>query len=79
MQGRRRAPNTKPWNLKPGEYMLRRGIVWCQLPTDVGPCRLEGWTYEVHENGTISVNPSIHDVGTEDGYHGWLRRGVWEP
>lgn len=27
-----------------------------------------------HDDGTITVQPSIYRA---DGYHGWLRRGIW--
>ena len=33
---------------------------------------------EEHDDGTISVTPSILD-DSEGGYHGYLTRGVWNP
>lgn len=33
---------------------------------------------EEHEDGTISVTPSIWDPD-KGGYHGFLTRGVWSP
>lgn len=38
--------------------------------------RLTTHTVEEHEDGTITVTPSILDK-TPGGYHGWLERGVW--
>ncbi len=34
-------------------------------------------TVEEHEDGTITVNPSILSTAEQGGYHGWLRRGIW--
>jgi len=33
-------------------------------------------TVEEHEDGTITVSPSILDP-SPGGWHGWLERGVW--
>lgn len=38
---------------------------------NIGSCRTH--TLAEHDDGTITVSPSI--LG--DGYHGWLERGVW--
>lgn len=77
MQGRRREDDTLPWELEAGDYCLRNGVVWVCLPNGVGPARLEGWSHTVHEDGTITVSPSILDSGNENGWHGFLERGVW--
>lgn len=39
------------------------------------PPIVEPWTITEHDDGTISVTPSIMDPG---GWHGYLTRGVWE-
>lgn len=75
-EGRRRAPNTRPWNLQPGDYMLRKGSVWVRLPDGTGPCNLTTWDLTVHEDGTITLSPSILDRGP-GGWHGYLERGIW--
>lgn len=77
MNGRRRPDDTKPWDLEAGDYMLQDGYVWVCLPSGSGPARLKGWDHTVHEDGTITVTPSILDVGHPDGWHGFLERGVW--
>lgn len=38
--------------------------------------------YEEHEDGTLTISPSIGDTvrggsGDSDGWHGFLERGVW--
>jgi hypothetical protein len=38
--------------------------------------RLATHTVTEHEDGTITVDPSILDPDP-GGYHGWLKRGVW--
>lgn len=76
MQGRRRDPDTKPWDLEPGDYMLAAdGVPWVTLPSGVGPSRLDGWQVTEHDDETITVSPSIFDA--PNGWHGWLERGVW--
>lgn len=83
MIGRRRDDETKPWELEAGDYCRRGRGWWVCLPSGVGPSCLtadppeEGWDVVEHEDGTISVSPSIHDVGTPNGWHGYLERGVW--
>lgn len=86
MQGRRRPEGTKPWDLEAGDYCLSEGAVWVRLPSGVGPSRLPvatptttGATWEMveHEDGTITLAPSILDSGTPNGWHGYLERGVW--
>lgn len=45
-----------------------------------------GWEVDEHEDGTISVVPKpgnsnsilVHPSGGRDGWHGYIRRGVWE-
>lgn len=75
--GRRRPDDTAPWELEPGEYCLRGESrhLWVKLPNGAGPSRLEGWEVTVHEDDTITTQPSIHDHGS--GWHGFLERGVW--
>lgn len=40
----------------------------------VQPPTVEPWRIVEHEDGTITVTPSIMDPG---GWHGFLERGVW--
>ena len=57
--------------------MVREDGPWVRLPSGTGPCHLTTWELAEHEDGTITLHPSIHDVGTPDGWHGFLVRGVW--
>lgn len=83
MTGRRRPDETKLWELEAGDYCQHGGAWYVCLPSGVGPCKLTGhgrdddWTVAAHDDGTITVSPSIHDVGTPNGWHGYLERGVW--
>lgn len=82
--GRRVPDEIPPWKLEAGDYNVRRDaqtgerVAWVKLPDGAGPARLKGWDLEEHEDGTISVTPSIQDVGHENGWHGWLTRGIWK-
>lgn len=62
---------------QPGDYcVMRSGALWVVLPSGVhGRVDPEDWTITEHEDGTVSVSPSIHDA--PDGWHGFLERGVW--
>lgn len=75
MQGRRVEDVAPPW-LEPGDYCFRKGRWWFRCPDGSGPTRVDGrWTVEEHDDGTITVTPSI-DLGA-DAYHGHLTAGVW--
>lgn len=82
-QGRRVADETMPWDLEAGDYCLRNGAPWVCLPNGVGPARLEDWNPVWHEDGTLTLSPSILDSGGDSakgipaGWHGYLERGVW--
>lgn len=83
-QGRRREDGTEPWNLEPADYAFRGGergerFLWVVLPDGAGPARLEGWHVDEHDDGTVTVSPSILDVPDNglQGWHGYLERGVW--
>lgn len=66
---------------RPGDYGFVDGRLWIVDPLGhVGS--LLTHTITVHEDGTITVDPSIWDQATygedhEPGFHGWLRAGVW--
>ncbi len=67
----------------PGDYgrmMLDGKWEWMvQAPSGFVGC-LSGHDVTEHENGTISVSPSIliySPGGAETNYHGYLERGVW--
>ena len=68
-----------------GAYMKvlnEDGSTWCWYIRDphgdASSIRFEHHTVEEHEDGTITVSPSI--VVTHGGlWHGWLQRGEWSP
>ena len=84
-QGRVRTDVDPETHLPPdsakGDYWRDAGVWygWCPTP---GPrnllCSLETHKITEHEDGTITVDPSIL-TRLYDGtvWHGWLRRGVW--
>lgn len=43
------------------------------IPVEHPPV-VEPWQITEHEDGAITVRPSILDP---DGWHGWLERGIW--
>jgi hypothetical protein len=77
----------------PGDYLLlpNRQAIWCMLPHGVVnriPVSEKGttnqpvqWGMVEHEDGTISLSPSINLHPTpgldETGWHGFLERGAW--
>jgi Family of unknown function (DUF6527) len=85
MVGKRREEGTKPWELEPGDYCVRvdaetnERVAWVVTPNGNGPARLDGWDLTEHEDGTITVSPSIlaHESGNQPYWHGFLERGVW--
>lgn len=63
-------------SMKPGDYGRLRGHWAICTPVEGAGWPLDGrWTVFEHEDGTITVNPSIHEIGI---WHGWLKRGIWE-
>lgn len=66
--------------LEPGDYgKARDGVWWCFPPeTGIGIGRLTLHSITEHEDGTITVSPSILMGGAHDKkWHGFLERGVW--
>jgi len=77
-QGVRRRDGTLPHDLAPGEYALGNGgnRLWLCSP-DGRPGTVDSnWTITVHDDGSISVDPSIW-WDKPAGWHGYLERGVW--
>ena len=73
------------WPENPGEYSkwIRNGKVrWFVIPPKSGlPCGyLDDHTIIEHEDGTITVSPSIlFEKRNENfpGWHGYLEKGIW--
>jgi len=68
--------------LEEGEYGInpKDGKWYARCPDSQYCCNLDGHKVEEHEDGTITVSPSILlklGDGTEI-YHGHLKRGIWK-
>jgi hypothetical protein len=62
-------------------YWKDDGVWWIYIPR-CGAGMMPKHTIEEHEDGTITVTPSIlltgHDNGQQITKHGWLKRGQWQ-
>jgi hypothetical protein len=71
------------WPTNPGEYskhITDKGIVWfCVVPTSsIGAGSLANHAIQEHEDGTISVTPSILIDNGHKKWHGYLTKGIWK-
>lgn len=74
MKGRRVYPDERGGlTLAEGDYGRTPAGEWLLRPPGCGMGALDGHTVTEHEDGTITVSPSI--VANE--WHGFLERGVW--
>ena len=60
---------------EPGEYYCWRGV-WHAMTPNGALANLGNHEVTEHEDGTISVKPSILCDGVNR-WHGYLERGVW--
>ena len=73
----------KLW-LSEGTYGKDADGRWLARPPGCSMGSLENHEVEEHEDGTITVTPSIlihvgdGEGGMKEGWHGYLKRGVWE-
>lgn len=75
LQGRRLPDGpTKGVFFARGDYMRDETGAWWCCPPAGGLGQLEHHTIIEHEDGTITVSPSIQCEGH---WHGYLERGVW--
>jgi len=71
------------YNLQPGEYGKNSDGWFCKCPTFDpgfgGVGGLSNHTVIEHEDGTITVSPSILSTFGSNGqqWHGFLERGIW--
>lgn len=95
MQGRRLPDGFHYQDAEPGDYWKQcmglledenpcENFYWtvCDPKGRQGTIPITGdEVFEVteHEDGTITVSPSIWDKDNPDGYHGHLVKGVWSP
>ena len=74
MQGRRIYPDEKGFlSFAPGDYGKDTNGTWMARPPVGSAGHLTDHEVTEHEDGTISVSPSI----LSDDYHGFLEHGVW--
>jgi hypothetical protein len=81
LQGRRLPDDSDIREAKAGDYFR---VAWTGSDNEWwfrdprgDPGRITKHTVEEHEDGTITVTPSIAPAPGDDGWHGFLRRGVW--
>ena len=84
MQGKRRDFTEEGFVfLEPGEYGKGPDGIWWMRPPQSngfysGPGNLSKHQITEHEDGTITVFPSILVYGHHDKtWHGYLERGIW--
>jgi hypothetical protein len=80
MQGTRRDLNDEVLVLEMGEYGKNANGVWfMRVPASgFGMGNLSNHEVIEHEDGTITVSPSILCTGHHNKqWHGYLERGVW--
>ena len=82
LTGRRLADDFDARNAEAGDYWFatwhkRDGgrELWFRDPFG-HPGRVSTHTVEEHDDGTVTVMPSIYDTDP-GGFHGWLTKGVW--
>jgi hypothetical protein len=64
----------------PGAYMRKADGTWMANTPNGHLGSLGKHDVEEHEDGTITVSPSILvSDHTGELYHGFLKRGVWDP
>lgn len=61
----------------PGEYCQHEGVWYACTPNGL-LANLSGHTVTEHEDGTISVDPSILCKRAELVWHGHLKNGIWK-
>lgn len=84
--GHRMPQGSKRHEWPPGAYgpVMRDGVrVWCAVTPNGLHGDLSAHEVEEHEDGTITVSPSIlvsrrtYQNRDDAEWHGYLRRGVW--
>jgi hypothetical protein len=81
----KRVHDKAPHEMQPGEYgrWNEDGDNWHARTPNDEPANLSAHTVTEHEDGTITVSPSIlvsvqlTAGGKKELYHGYLERGVW--
>lgn len=60
-----------------GQYGKDRNGDWFGCPQEGFHANLSGHDVIEHEDGTITVSPSILVTGFDEQWHGYLEKGVW--
>jgi hypothetical protein len=77
-QGRRKYPEEDGHlRLAEGEYGKHSNGTWLARPPGNHTGDLTNHTVTEHEDGTITVSPSILIDDGQNKWHGFLERGVW--
>lgn len=78
-QGQRAYPNEKGelW-LREGEYGKDARGTWMARPPGLDMGSLEHHEVTEHEDGTVTVSPSILISDGQVQWHGFLVRGIWK-
>ena len=76
LKGTRRPDGTPVNQLQLGEYALCDPENWLGVCPSGDVANLLRHKVTVHDDGSISVEPSIHVTGKGD-WHGHLTNGVW--
>ena len=67
-----------PHLMKPGDFGKWEGVWYCRPPWKHALGNLARHKVEEHDDGTITVSPSILiDCGERETWHGYLEHGVW--
>lgn len=77
IEGRRN--DVQPFDLQPGDYGLSLSGTWYGVPPG-RPDLIANLTrhhVEEHDDGTITVEPSILVDRDGERWHGYLKRGAW--
>jgi hypothetical protein len=76
MQGKRLPDESPPHLYNPLEYGKYNGIFYCLTPNALLG-NLANHTIIEHEDGTITVSPSILVGNGDISWHGFIENGLW--
>jgi Family of unknown function (DUF6527) len=78
VQGRRGVDGDWTSDRQPGEYWRNENGWWALTPRFEHAVDLSTWQVTDHEDGTITVAPSIFvNQGAPNAWHGFLECGMW--
>ena len=80
MVGRRRPDGNPDYvtDKQPGDYWRHTDGAWRAITPNGMPVNLRDHPVDEHEDGTITVTPSIQQIASSrQRYEGFLARGAW--